>query len=286
VYDKDDWLSIRGEIAGCGLEDCGLPGKCGRDRNGEKSMHLEVKRAVSASAAGVVERPPALGAGPLRPFVYTKFGWERIADMPAISILMACERHLVRAGLKLLLREEFRDLVFEEAKADYEALVHVTQRPWNLVVFDMEMAGRNGFQALHEVLLQRPGTRVLLIGAVANPPSLAGAKRMGALGYVATSASRAELLKAVRAVLSGKAYFRETSSAYRQNPKPQEPTKLSVRERDVLLAVAAGKRVNEIAAELNLSSKTVSTYKRRGLIKMHLKSVPDLVRYVVDNPIP
>ena len=261
----------------------------GPDRNREKSMHLEVKRPVSASAAGGAARPPALGAGPLRPWgslVFTKFGWERIADMPTLSVLMAYERHLVRAGLKSLLREEFRDLVFEEAKADYEALVHVTQRPWNLVVLGIEMAGRSGFQALHGVLLQRPGTRVLLMGSVANPANLAGAKRIGALGYVPDNASRAELLKAVRAVLSGKAYFQETTSEYRQNPKLQEQPALSVRERDVLVAVAAGKRVNEIAAELNLSSKTVSTYKRRGLVKMNLKSVPDLVRYVVDNPIP
>ena len=91
-------------------------------------------------------------------------------------------------------------------------------------------------------------------------------------------------MKAVRSVLEGKKHFSESIRGGADNPRSAAlQASLSAQELKVLLALAAGRHTGEIAAELNLSGKTVSTYKRRVLNKLGLKSTADLVRYVIDN---
>jgi DNA-binding NarL/FixJ family response regulator len=115
----------------------------------------------------------------------------------------------------------------------------------------------------------------------ADPLYGARAMQLGAAGYVADSIGYSEVLMAVRNVLDGKKHFSE--SAPREGDHGRSPTvqhNLSDQERKVLLAVAAGRPSTEIAAELNLSAKTVGTYKRRGFNKLGIKSTADLVRYL------
>jgi DNA-binding NarL/FixJ family response regulator len=106
----------------------------------------------------------------------------------------------------------------------------------------------------------------------------------GAAGYVSKSSGRSELLKAVRTVLDGKKYFSESTWREVDGKEPAAlHASLSAQECKVLLAIAAGRRTVEIAAESKLSAKTVSTYKRRVLNKLGLKSTAELVGYVIDN---
>ena len=109
------------------------------------------------------------------------------------------------------------------------------------------------------------------------------AQQMGAYGYVYKNASRADLFKAFKSVLGGKKYFVDPLVPQKTVEAVARHADLSNRECGVMLAFAAGRRVNEIAADLNLSVKTVSTYKRRLLDKLELHSTADLVRYVIDN---
>jgi DNA-binding NarL/FixJ family response regulator len=108
--------------------------------------------------------------------------------------------------------------------------------------------------------------------------------QLGAAGYISKSAGRTDLLKAVRNVLGGKKHF---DGLIRQGVANEESgaldANLSAQEHRVLLALAAGRRTGEIAAELNLSGKTISTYKRRVLNKLGLQSTADLVRYVIEH---
>lgn len=114
------------------------------------------------------------------------------------------------------------------------------------------------------------------------PSTLSRARHLHASGYTGKNTTRAELLKAFSNVLAGKQHFAAAPPEGVSPPAPP-PAALSTRERDVLVACVAGKRVGEIAAELNLSIKTVSTYKRRILNKLRLNSVAELVRHAIDH---
>lgn len=199
-----------------------------------------------------------------------------------LSILIVDDHLLVRQGLKQVLSHEYRDIAFGEARTAEEALAKTKAQRWRLVILDIGLPDKDSFFVLQEISTRRPEAAVLMLGM--SPDSLyAGRSRhFGAAGYVSKSAGRSDLLTAVRNVLDGKKYFSESilrgvdgqgSIALHAN--------LSAREYTVMLAVAAGKRTSEIAAELNLSDKTVSTYKRRILNKLGLRSTSDLVRYVI-----
>jgi two-component system invasion response regulator UvrY len=201
------------------------------------------------------------------------------------SVLIVDDNLLARHGLRHLLGQEHRGLVFGEAKTGEEAAAHLARRPWDVVVIEVSIPGHDGFQMLQEVRRSYPSTRVVILSPQGNPEHAFRARQLQASGYVGKNSLRAELLKAFRSVLEGKEHFVDTSyngSGAWAMAGPLRPP-LSGRERDVLLACVAGKRVGEIAADLNLSIKTVSTYKRRILNKLQLKSVADLVRHAIDH---
>lgn len=197
------------------------------------------------------------------------------------SILIVDDHLLVRQGLKQMLGQEFRGLVFGEAKTSGEAATRLARQPWDLVILGIALPGKDGFYVLQEIRRKCPSTRALVVSMYADPQYVARARQMGASGYVSKSAGRAELLRAFKAVLAGKEYFRDPIGTV-AGTEPRHAG-LSTREHAVMLAFAAGKRATEIAADLHLSVKTVSTYKRRVLDKLKLGSTADLVRYVIDQ---
>jgi len=201
------------------------------------------------------------------------------------SVLIVDDDLLVRQGLKHLLGEEYRGLIFGEARIREEASARLAGRTWDVMVIEVSIPGLDGFQMLRQIRSTYPASRVLMLSAHSNPHYALRARQLQASGYCGKNATRTEFLKAFRAVLAGKEYFVDPPhSGPGASPLPAStPNGLSARERDILLACVAGKRVGETAAELNLSIKTVSTYKRRVLNKLRLNSVSDLVRYAIDH---
>jgi DNA-binding NarL/FixJ family response regulator len=201
-----------------------------------------------------------------------------------LYVLIVDDHLLLRQGLKQVLSHEFRDLAFGEAKSSDEAIAQIQLQPWRLVILDIGLPDSDGFVVLQEVRARCPETAVLMLSMHADSLYAARSLRLGAAGYVSKSSGRATLLKAVRTVLEGKQYFSESIRRGVGNPKSIAlHANLSAQECKVLLAVAAGGRTGAIAAELNLSAKTVSTYKRRALNKLGLTSTSDLVRYVITH---
>jgi DNA-binding NarL/FixJ family response regulator len=201
-----------------------------------------------------------------------------------LYVLIVDDHLLLRQGLKQVLSHEFRDLAFGEAKSSDEAIAQIQLQPWRLVILDIGLPDSDGFVVLQEVRARCPETAVLMLSMHADSLYAARSLRLGAAGYVSKSSGRATLLKAVRTVLEGKQYFSESIRRGVGNPKSIAlHANLSAQECKVLLAVAAGGRTGAIAAELNLSPKTVSTYKRRVLNKLGLTSTSDLVRYVITH---
>ncbi len=203
--------------------------------------------------------------------------------MASFKVLIVGDHLLVRNGLKQVLTEEYRDVAFGEARSAGDASAQVARQPWDLVVLDIAIPGKDGFHILRQTLLRRPDTRALMLSIQADPRSEARARQMGAFGCVCRDAGRPELVKALRNVLAGRLHFSELRTRKSAVPPTDGHEVLSEREYKVLLALAAGKQVAEIAAELTLNPKTVSTYKLRILNKLRLKSTADLVHYVIDH---
>ena len=202
-----------------------------------------------------------------------------------LSILIVDDHLLIRLGLKQVLGHEFRDAVFGEAETAEEVLARIKAQPWHLVILDVSLPDDDdGFSVLREICARRPQAAVLVLGMHPDSEYAARCLQLGAAGYISKSSGRSDLLKAVGDVLDGKKHF---SESVRREARSQRSAglhaDLSAQEYKVLLALAAGRRTGEVAAELNLSAKTVSTYKRRVLNKLGLESTAGLVRYVIDH---
>jgi two-component system, NarL family, invasion response regulator UvrY len=201
-----------------------------------------------------------------------------------LTILIVDDHLLVRQGLKQVLQFEYRDIVFGDARTAEEALAQIKARPWRLVILDVSLPGDDGFFVLRAICARCPQTPVLMLSMHLDSQYAARSLQLGAAGYISKSSGRTDLLNAVRNVLGGKKHFDGLIRQDVANEKSAAPqANLSAQELKVLLALAAGRRTGEIATELNLSGKTVSTYKRRILDKLGLKSTADLVRYVIDH---
>jgi two-component system, NarL family, invasion response regulator UvrY len=201
--------------------------------------------------------------------------------MPAILIID--DHLLVRQGLKQMLSLEYRDLIFGDARSSDEALALMPKRPWDLVILDVSIPGVDGFHVLREIRQHYPATRVLMLTMHANSGNPERAYEMGAYGYVCKSSGRNDLLRAIAAALGGKKSFGELVLPENGEKLQPKHVGLSAREYRVMLACASGKRTKDIAGELKVSIKTISTYKRRLLDKLNLESTADVVRYVLDN---
>jgi DNA-binding NarL/FixJ family response regulator len=200
------------------------------------------------------------------------------------AILIVDDHLLVLQGLKQILSHEFRDIVLAEAGTAQEALARIKSRPWRLVILDVSLPDGDGFSVLREICALGSQTAVLMLSIHTDSLYASRSLQLGAAGYISKSASRSDLLKAIRNVLDGKRHFDE--SAFLDGDHPGSATfhaNLSPQEWKVLLALASGRATGEVAAEFHLSAKTVSTYKRRLLDKLGLKSTADLVRYVIEQ---
>jgi DNA-binding NarL/FixJ family response regulator len=201
-----------------------------------------------------------------------------------LPILIVADHLLVREGLKRVLSDEFRDLVFSEAKTAADAVAQIQARPWRLVILDINLPDHDGFFVLREIRTRRPEAAVLMLSMQSDSKYAARSLQLGAAGFISKSSGRSSLLNAVKSVLEGKTYFGKSIRHEVGDTRSFAPhVNLSAQECEVLLALAAGGRTGSIAAELNLSAKTVSTYKRRVLNKLGLTSTAGLVHYVIDH---
>jgi two-component system, NarL family, invasion response regulator UvrY len=204
------------------------------------------------------------------------------------KILVADDHAIFRRGLKETLRSEFPKASFGEAKTAEEAVEHIRQKDWDIVVLDISMPGRSGLEILREVKTLRPALPILILSMYPEEQFARRALRAGASGYLTKESVPEELTEAVRKVLRGGRYVsvnlaeRLASDLGRRSDAPLHE-RLSDREFQVLRMIASGMTVKNIAEKLEVSVKTVSTYRARVLLKTGLRSTADLVRYAVQS---
>jgi two-component system, NarL family, invasion response regulator UvrY len=206
-----------------------------------------------------------------------------------MKILLADDHAVVRHGLKQILADEFKRATFGEARNAQEALNLVWKETWDVVVLDITMPGRSGVDVLREIKRSKPKLPVLVLSMHPENQFALRVLKGGAAGYMTKESAPEELVGAIKKVLAGGRYVSTSlaeklatyvSSADTQRP-PQEL--LSDREFQVLRLIASGKIVSEIAKELSLSVKTISTYRTRILEKMGLRNNAELMHYAMQH---
>ena len=203
-----------------------------------------------------------------------------------VRLLVADDHAIMRRGLKLILEEEFPNMVFGEASNGQQALDLAWKQDWDIVVLDITMPGRNGLDVLKELKQTRPKTPVLVLSMHSEDQFAVRVLKAGASGYMTKENVPEELVKAIKKVLAGGKYVSAALAeklAFRLETNYEQPLyeKLSDREYQVLCLIASGKTVKQIAAELSLSIKTISTYRTRILEKLNMKTNAELTHYAL-----
>jgi len=202
-----------------------------------------------------------------------------------LRILTVDDHEVVRRGLKEMFTET--SATFGEARSGAEALTLVREQPWDVVILDISLGGRNGLEVLGDIKQLKPALPVLILSMHAEEQYAVRAFKAGASGYVNKASPGEELRRAILKIVKGGQYvgpsFAEKIVLQLSRPEQLPHESLSDRELEVLLAIASGKTVGEIAQQLSLSDKTISTYRRRILDKMDMKTNAELTHYAIRN---
>ena len=209
--------------------------------------------------------------------------------MPSlIRILIADDHEIVRAGFAQFISDQGDMQVAGEATSGDEVIAMVRKEDFDVVLLDISMPDKNGIDCLRIIRQVKPSLAVLILSGFPEEQYAVNMLRSGANGYISKNAPPAELLRAIRVVARGKRYLSQTAadlvSAELSNPTDKKMHEmLSQREFQIFHKLAAGQSPTEIADELHLSVKTVSTYRARVLEKMNLHTNADLTYYAIKN---
>jgi DNA-binding NarL/FixJ family response regulator len=207
-------------------------------------------------------------------------------------ILLADDHAILRSGLKLMLSSQNEFDIVGEASTGAETIKQCEALQPDLVLLDLSLPGIGGLDALPILRRLAPGAKILVLTMHDDKQYMNQALRSGASGYVLKKAADTELITAIRSVLSGEIYIHQSMMRFLledmlPTSEVQNPTELwdtlSEREQEVLRLVALGFTSADIAQQLNLSAKTIETYRSRGMEKLGLRNRAALVRYALSN---
>ena len=205
-----------------------------------------------------------------------------------IRVLIADDHTIVRHGLRQILSSEQDMSVSAEAQNGQEVLDIVRREPVDIVVLDISMPGRNGLETLKELKRHHPGIAVIVLSMHPKDQYAVRVIKAGASGYITKESAPSELVVAIRKACRGEKYIdpeiAEVLANYIEHGGTEEPhTKLSDREYEVLCHIASGKGLTDISQEMNLSVKTISTYRTRIIEKTGLSSNAEITRYAISR---
>jgi two-component system response regulator NreC len=210
--------------------------------------------------------------------------------MPAIRILLADDHTILRKGLRLLLEREPDFTVVSEAVNGREAVDAVRRDLPDVVVMDIAMPTMNGIEATKRICEERAKTSVIILSVHSDEAYVLRALKAGARGYLLKDSAEIDLIQAVRAVASGKAYFSPAVSRILaddyvrqiQDQGVEDPFDLlTARERELLQLIAELKATKDIAELLGLSPHTVDTHRGNLMQKLNIHSIPEVILYAV-----
>ena len=205
-----------------------------------------------------------------------------------ISIVLADDHPVVRRGMRALLEGEADLSVAGEASDGLEAVRLLERLQPDVAVLDLMMPGLSGLEALRIIRQRSPETRVVMLSMYSNNAFIAEALKIGATGYVLKGCSEENLIRAVREAAAGRRFLSPKIASIVADQVAVRPganplTGLSKREREILQMVAEGQSSAAIGRALNLSPKTVDTYRSRLMQKLQIKDVAGLVKFAIQQ---
>lgn len=203
-----------------------------------------------------------------------------------MKILLLDDHTILRAGLKRILEDEFPRLITGEAATADEALKLLATDNWDLILVDISLPGRSGLDLLPQLRSDYPRTKVMVLSSFGDKQFAVRALRDGAAAFLTKERAARELLNAVRIVLAGRRYIaadlaEQLASLVACDELQNPHDALSTREFEVFRLISMARSPCEIAEQLNISSKTVSTYRTRILEKMELSTNAELMQYAI-----
>ena len=203
-----------------------------------------------------------------------------------IRVLITDDHPVVRRGLRQILEDNELIGLIDEAGDGKELCQKMMEQDYDVILLDISLPGRSGLDMLSQIKKINKKTAILILSIHSEELYAIQAFKYGASGYLTKSSAPDELIHAIRKVSSGEKYISASlaeciaKNALDDSGKTDGPG-LSIREAEVLLLLAAGKTTSQIAKELSLSPKTISTYRERLLAKLKLKTTAELIRYSI-----
>lgn len=205
--------------------------------------------------------------------------------MSKMSVLLADDHQLVRAGFRALLKGNRSTRVVAEASDGLETLDQVRKHRPDVVLLDIAMPHLNGLEAVARIRKESPKTKVVILSMHANEEYVVQALHVGAVGYLVKDAAVRELGRAIRVVMKGGTYLgpqisRRVIEDYlaRMDRSPGPLEKLTPRQREVMQLIVEGHNTKEIAFRLGVSVKTVETHRTQLMHRLGINDIPTLVR--------
>ena len=205
-----------------------------------------------------------------------------------LKILIADDHAIVREGLKQILAEPADMVVAGEATNGQEVLELVREKDFDLVLLDLAMPEKDGLDTLKELKLEKPNLPVLVLSIYPEEQYAVRVLKAGASGYLTKESAPDDLIAAIRKVSQKGKYVSQSlgeklASYLTADPDQPAHELLSDREYRVMLMIASGKTVTEIAEAIFLSVKTISTYRVRALRKMGMKNNAEFAYYAIKH---
>ena len=212
--------------------------------------------------------------------------------MKKINVLLVDDHTVVRQGLRALLQSEEDIEVSGEAENGRQAVMLARKTPPDVVVMDIAMPLLNGLEATRQILKMIPTARVLVLTSYGDDECVEQMMQAGASGYLIKQTAANDLLKAIREVQRGNAFFSpaiakrlrdQCREAFTSGQPPRKTSELTSREAEVLQLIAEGFSNKQIAGELCISIKTVEKHRQQVMNKLNIHDVAGLTRYAVSK---
>jgi len=203
-----------------------------------------------------------------------------------INVLITDDHPIVRRGIRQILEDDERIGLVHEASDGKELFDRLNKQIYDVIVLDISLPGRNGLDLIGQIKKTQSSAAILIISIHSEEMYAIKALKAGAAGYLTKTSAPEELISAIIKVSKGERYISVSladslAESIISDIKMPLYQLLSSRELEVLQLLAEGKKVIQIAAELSLSPKTISTYRERLLEKLKLKTTADLIRYAI-----
>lgn len=211
--------------------------------------------------------------------------------MSPARILVADDHDVVRQGLRLLIQEQPQWKIIAEVKDGRDAVAKASKLKPDIAILDISMPSLNGLEATRQIMKVNPQTKVLILTVHDSEQMIETVLQAGARGYVLKTDAGSDLVRAMQALLAGQTFYTQKASQIildgftGKRPRAIEGGSqvLTAREREILQLLAEGKISKEVAALLDLSTKTVVTHRTNLMRKLSCHCVGELVRYAVRN---